>query len=137
MPVRDPSGGGFPARLCTRQGATSRGGVPPVPRANFAVMAKRMTLLELCTRAAIAVEGEPASWRDRGRVSSAAGRVCSFVIEWAWMIRETGIEAPTVEDYAEWAHVSRRTAFYRQAAFRKLFGEWHDDPTRPARYVNG
>lgn len=95
-----------------------------------------MPLLELCTRAAIAVEGEPATWRDRGRVASSAGRVCSFVIEWAWMIRETGNETPTVEDYAEWAHVSRRTAFYRQAAFRKLFGEWHDDPTPLARYVN-
>ena len=101
-----------------------------------AMAPKRMTLLELCTRAAIAVEGEPAGWRDRGRVAAMAGRVCSFVIEWAWMIRETGIEHPTVEQFAEWANVSRRTAFYRQAQFRRLFGEWHEDPTPFARYVN-
>jgi hypothetical protein len=100
-------------------------------------MAKRMTLLELCTRAAIAAEGGDApGWRDRARISRAAGATCAFVIEWAWMIRETGLEAPTVDDYVAWAHVSRRTGFYRQAAFRKLFGEWHDDPTPLARYVN-
>ena len=33
-------------------------------------------------------------------------------------------------------NVSIRTAYYRQAAFRRLFGEWHSDPTPLARYVN-
>jgi hypothetical protein len=90
-----------------------------------------MSLLELCTRAAVAAEGG-----SRARAAGVAGRVCAFVIEWAWMIRETGVEHPTVEQWGEWAHVPRRTAFHRQAEFRRLFGEWHDDPTPLARYVN-
>lgn len=65
-----------------------------------------------------------------------AGRVCAFVTEWAWMIRETGIPEPTVEQWSEWANVSVRTGYYRLAEFRRLFGEWHDSPTPLARYVN-
>lgn len=99
-------------------------------------MTERMSLLELCTRASVAAGGDASGWRARGQAANRAGRVCSFIIEWAWMIRETGIEHPTVEQYGEWAHISVRTAYYRQAAFRRLFGEWHPDPTPLARYVN-
>jgi hypothetical protein len=93
-------------------------------------MAGRISVMELCTRRALEVDPR------RVRAAMLAGKVCAFVVEWAAMIRETGNDAPTVEDFAAWACVSRATAFRRQQDFRRLFGEWHDDPTPMARYVN-
>lgn len=94
-----------------------------------------MTLLELCVRAAAVADGGD-SWRAQARATYRAGKVCAFVTEWAQMMRETGIEKPTLSEWADWAHVSRATSFRRQEEFRALFGEWHDDPTPLARYVN-
>ncbi len=98
-------------------------------------MAERMSLLELCTRAALAVENGDGI-RAKARVTRRAGQTCSFIIEWAWMMRDIGADDPSVDDYAEWAHIAVRTGYYRLAAFRDLFGEWHPNPTPLARYVN-
>lgn len=91
---------------------------------------KSMNLVELCARLAVRVE--PKSYR----AALLGGKVSSFVMDWAAMMRETGNEAPTLEDWREWANRSERTAFQRLADFRLLFGEWYDMPTVLARQVN-
>jgi hypothetical protein len=87
-------------------------------------------VLELCS--ARAVEVEPNRWR----AGLLAGHVAAFVDEWARMMRETGNESPTLPEWREWACASTRTAYRRQSEFRRLFGEFHADPTPLARHVN-
>lgn len=89
-----------------------------------------ISVLELCVR--LAVVREP----NRRRAGLLAGKVAAFVDEWARMMRETGNDDPTIEEWRQWAAVSVRTAYYRQRDFRLLFAEWHELPTVLARYVN-
>lgn len=91
---------------------------------------KRLSVFELCVRRAAAVEP-----RRRARAASLAGHQAAFIIEWASMMRETGNDSPTVEEWAAWANVTERTAYRRLADFRLLFAEWHDYPTPLARHV--
>lgn len=48
-------------------------------------------------------------------------RAFSFATEWALVTAELGREPESVEELAEHAGCSRRTAFRQQAAFRKAF----------------
>lgn len=91
---------------------------------------KTISVFELCVRQAAVVEP------NRRKAGLLAGKVATFVYEWAMMMRETGTEEPTLMDWREWACVSDRTAFYRLSDFRRLFGEWHQDPTVLARHMN-
>ena len=103
----------------------------PVHRADFVMVSRKLvSVLELCARRAPVVESNP--WK----AAKLAGMVSAFVDEWARMMRETGNEAPTVEEWAAWACVSPRTGYYRLRDFRRLFDEWHEDPTPLARHVN-
>lgn len=121
-----------------RQGWAPRG--PPLPggrdapvhRAIFVLMATRthVSVLELCS--ARAAEVEPNRWK----AAKLAGMTAAFIDEWARMMRETGNESPRLSEWAAWACVPERTAYRRLADFRRLFAEWHDDPTVLARHVN-
>lgn len=89
-----------------------------------------ISVFELCVRQAAVVEP------NRRKAGLLAGKVTVFVMEWAQMMRERDNDAPTLMEWREWACVSDRTAFYRLSDFRRLFGEWHQDPTVLARYMN-
>lgn len=109
-----------------------RSGVgPPVLRAHSELMARtHVSVIELCS--ARAVEVEPNRWK----AAKLAGVTAAFIDEWARYMRETGEDDPTTEAWAAWANVSPRTGYYRLRDFRRLFGEWHDDPSVLARHVN-
>jgi hypothetical protein len=102
-------------------------------------MARRhVSIFELCARRA--AEVEPTSARRAGTL---AGKTSAFIAEWAQMMRETGNDDPTLEEWATWANVSRATSFRRQEDFRRLFVGWrdangveHHTPTTLALYVN-
>lgn len=113
-------------------GRPSRLSFAPVHPADFGLMKARthVSVLELCSARAVEVES------NRWKAARLAGMTAAFVDEWARMMRETGNEHPTLADWASWACVSRATSFRRQEEFRRLFGEWHDDPTVLARHVN-
>ncbi len=49
-----------------------------------------------------------------------APRVIAFVLLWA-AARDSMPEEPSVEEFAKWAAMSRRTAFDRQALFRRAY----------------
>lgn len=56
-----------------------------------------------------------------------AADVGSFVMMWWLMQRELG-HRPTVDDYADWANVSRATAYRDQQKFRDAWPEF-DTPS--------
>jgi hypothetical protein len=72
--------------------------------------------------------------RSRLKAHTLAGLVAAFVIDWAQYLEETEDDAPTLEHWAAWAHVSERSAYRRLADFRRLTGE--HDPTERARALN-
>lgn len=76
-------------------------------------MAKRPSLLEVAVRRVGPLKG---------------ARVLAFMVAWDVVRRELGHE-PTLDEYAEWWRVSKRTAFREQAQFRKCFPA-ESDPAR-------
>ena len=93
-------------------------------------MAELISVFELCVRRAAVVEPR------KVYAAMLAGKVAAFVDEWARMIRETGNDDPTLEEWGVWACVPERTAYRRLAEFRSLFEQWHASPTALAVAVN-
>lgn len=81
----------------------------------------RMTVIELCARAAASRRPDDSA-RQQGVL---AGKVAAFLIEWAMMIRDTGLDDPSVADFQRWANVPHRTAWARMADFQSLFPGQH------------
>lgn len=68
------------------------------------------------------------------KAGTKAGRMTSFVIEWALMQQELERDDLSVEDYITWSHVPRRTCYRRSAEYRELYPDL--DINELARRVN-
>jgi hypothetical protein len=83
---------------------------------------------------ALRVWGDGVSSWQAVRVTPRAARQTGFVVLWAQLLDERGVDSISIEDYAAVGYDSRRTSYRRLAEFRELFPE-ETDPNRIARLV--
>ncbi len=118
-------------------------------------MAKTDTILAHCIARAVIVDagGEEAArvtfgdnaealrgskWRAfrlAARATPRASRVAAFIALWGLALYDLDRDELTVDEYAEWASESRATAFRRQAEYRELWDDDHEDVNELARLV--
>jgi hypothetical protein len=63
------------------------------------------------------------AFRAAAKVTPRASRVAAFISLWGLALDDLDRDELSVEEYAEWAHESRATAFRRAAEYRELWPE--------------
>lgn len=100
-------------------------------------MTDEQTLLRTCVQRALELSTEPGQAPGPWTIMTSANRgakCAGFIVLWAQLLHERGLDEISVEDYGRAGFDSLRTSYRRLADFRLLFPD-ESDPNRIARMV--